>query len=110
MAESLVQYVESMPDGGYRIAGTRVSLDSIVHAYWDGQQPESIVANFPTLSLERVHGAIAYYLRNRDEVDRDMAKRSELWDEVRKNSELKLGPLFRRIRQSQMNPAQVGDT
>ena len=100
MAESIFEYVESMPDGGYRIAGTRVSLDSIVHAYWDGQQPESIVANFPTISLEQVHGAIAYYLRNRSAIDRDMAMRNESWDELRKNSELKLGPLFRRIRQS----------
>ncbi len=39
MAESLTEYVTPMPAGGWRIAGTRVSLDSIVHAYWEGRLP-----------------------------------------------------------------------
>ncbi|MCZ6635163.1 MAG: hypothetical protein O7G87_17325 [bacterium] len=34
-------YIE-FRDEGYWIAGTRVSLDSIVYAFLDGQTPESI--------------------------------------------------------------------
>ena len=56
-------------DGGYWIAGTRVSLDSAVYAFLDGHSPESISESFPTLTLEEVYGAIAYYLAHRAEID-----------------------------------------
>jgi uncharacterized protein (DUF433 family) len=57
------EYVEQR-DGGYWVAGTRVSLDSIVYAFWDGQTAESIAQSFPVLSLEQVYGVISYYLAN----------------------------------------------
>jgi uncharacterized protein (DUF433 family) len=53
----------------YRINGTRVSLDSVVYAFLNGQSPESIVDNFPSLTLEQVYGAIAYYLADQTEID-----------------------------------------
>ena len=63
------EYVEER-DGGYLVAGSRVSLDSVVYAFLDGLSPETIVAEcFPTLSLEQVYGAITYYLAHRAEVD-----------------------------------------
>ena len=63
------QYVEKR-DGGYWIAGTRVSLDSIVIAFLDGLSPETIVGEcFPVLTLERVYGALTYYLAHQTEID-----------------------------------------
>ena len=63
------QYVEQR-DQGYWISGSRVSLESIVFSFLDGLSPETIVVeSFPTLSLEQVYGAIAYYLRHRSEID-----------------------------------------
>jgi uncharacterized protein (DUF433 family) len=62
------QYVEKMDDM-YRLAGTRVSLDSIVHAFWHGQAAESIAQSFPVLTLEQVYGALTFYLANKSEVD-----------------------------------------
>ena len=61
-------YVEKV-GGAYRLADTRVSLDSIVHAYWQGQTAESIAQSFPVLRLEEVYGAITFYLAHREEVD-----------------------------------------
>ena len=61
-------YVEQR-DGGYRVAGSRVSLDSIVYAFLSGQTAESIAQSFPALTLEQVYGAIAFYLANRREID-----------------------------------------
>lgn len=66
-------YVESQ-DGGYRVTGTRVSLDSIVYAFLDGQTAEGIAQAFPVLALEQVYGAIAYYLAHREEIDRYLAE------------------------------------
>jgi uncharacterized protein (DUF433 family) len=51
-------------NGAPRIAGTRVSLASVVIHFQDGRTPEQIVDSFPTLTLAKVYGAIAYYLEN----------------------------------------------
>ena len=69
-------YVEKR-DGGYWVAGTRVSLDSVVFAFLDGLSPETIVTEcFPALTLEQVYGAITYYLSHRAELD-DYLKRAD---------------------------------
>lgn len=62
------EYV-SQQESAYRVCGTRISLDSIVYAFLEGQTPETIVQWFPVLSLEQVYGAITYYLAHRPEVD-----------------------------------------
>jgi len=62
------EYV-SKTNGGYRLTGTRVSLDSVVYAWHNGLSPESIVDDFPVLTLEQVHGALAFYLARQDEID-----------------------------------------
>src|ERR1022692_4435760 len=56
-------------EGGYYIAGGRVSLDSVVYAFLRGESPEGIVESFPALSLEEVFGAVAFYLANRETID-----------------------------------------
>ena len=56
------------PQGTWRIAGTRVSLDSVIHSFWEGATPEEICQDFPSLSLAQVYEAIAYYLKQRDRV------------------------------------------
>ncbi|MBW4471104.1 MAG: DUF433 domain-containing protein [Stenomitos rutilans HA7619-LM2] len=62
------QYIEQR-DQGYWVEGTRISLDSIVYAFLNGESPESIAQNFPLLSLEQVYGAITFYLANREIID-----------------------------------------
>jgi len=62
------EYV-SKANGAYRLTGTRVSLDSVVYAWHNGLSPESIVDDFPMLTLEQVHGALAFYLAHQDEID-----------------------------------------
>ena len=62
-------YVEER-NGGYYVRGSRVSLDSIVYSWQQGQGVEAIQASFPTLELVQIYGVIAYYLDHRAEVDR----------------------------------------
>jgi uncharacterized protein (DUF433 family) len=62
------EYIETR-NGGYYIAGTRISLDSVVCAFLDGASPESILQSFPLLTLEQIYGTITYYLANRSEID-----------------------------------------
>ncbi len=56
-------------ESGYYVAGTRVSLDSIVYAFLGGQTAEAIAQAFPVLTLEHVYGALTYYLAHRQDVD-----------------------------------------
>ena len=44
--------------GVYRITDTRISLDSIVCAWWAGQSAETLAQSFPVLTLEQIYGAI----------------------------------------------------
>jgi uncharacterized protein (DUF433 family) len=69
-------YIEQC-DGAYMVAGTRVSLDSIVYAFLSGQSAEAIAQAFPVLSLEQVYGAITYYLAHRDNIDHYLEGRRE---------------------------------
>jgi uncharacterized protein (DUF433 family) len=77
------QYVERMDDM-YRLAGTRVSLDSIVHAFWRGQTAESIAQSFPVLTLEQVYGALTFYLANKSEVDTYLEQAEAEFEAMRK--------------------------
>jgi uncharacterized protein (DUF433 family) len=86
------EYVDQVDDA-YRVAGTRVSLDSIVYCFWNGESPESIVQSFPVLTLEQVYGAIAYYLDHQDEID-DYIKQGEADYEAKREAARKADPMF----------------
>jgi len=64
----LKEYVTKV-DGAYRVADTRVSLDSIVYLFREGMSVESMVESYSALTLEQVHGALAFYLANQREID-----------------------------------------
>lgn len=63
------QYVEER-DGGYYVAGTRISLDSLVYSFKAGLSPEAIQEDFPLLKLSQIYGAIASYLDHEAEIDK----------------------------------------
>src|SRR5437016_10327364 len=69
-------YVMKVEDT-YRVAGTRISLDSLVYLYREGISPEGMVESYPTLTLEQVHGALAYYLANQKEIDHTWRGRTQ---------------------------------
>jgi uncharacterized protein (DUF433 family) len=80
------EYIEER-DGNYYLAGTRISLDSIVHAFHRGESPETISQNFELLRLEEVYGAIAYYLANQAEIDAYLVRQGEKWAEGKRKAE-----------------------
>src|SRR2546422_9467800 len=79
-------YIEERA-GNYYVTGTRISLDSIVHAFRRGESPETICQNFELLRLEEVYGAIAYYLANQADIDAYLIRQNEKWAEGRRDSE-----------------------
>ncbi|MGH9625871.1 MAG: DUF433 domain-containing protein [Bryobacteraceae bacterium] len=47
-------------NGGYYIAGTRISLDSVVYAFKRGSSPDAIQQSFRLLGLGQIYGAILF--------------------------------------------------
>ncbi len=78
-------------NGILRIAGTRVTLNTIVACYQQGDSPADIVEGFPSLSLADVYAVITYYLRHQVEVDRYIAQNEHLAEEVRRELEAQFG-------------------
>jgi uncharacterized protein (DUF433 family) len=70
-------------DGGLYVAGTRVSLDSIVQCFHEGMSAETILGEFETLTLAQVYGAIAYYLDNQAPVDAYLVRQKQRFEAAR---------------------------
>jgi len=110
MTQDAHEYVYRTPEGGWRVAGTRVSLDSVVHSFLDGASAEEIVSQYPTLSLEQVYGAIAFYLRRREEIDSYLSEQRARWEQLRRESASRSDPLLDRLRQAkagEMKPRKL---
>ena len=86
-AQDMHEYVTRNQHGTLRVANSRVSLASLVHAFWRGETPETIVQAFPSLSLEQIYGATTYYLAHKAEVDRELADLEVQWREGRTAAE-----------------------
>ena len=80
------EYIEQR-DGQYYVSGTRVSLDSLIHAFHRGESPETICQNFELMHLEEVYGAIAYYLANQASIDMYLVSQEKRWVEGKRTSD-----------------------
>ena len=101
MSQTIDSNYVSVVGDAYRIAGTRVSLDSVVFDYLSGLSPESIADNFDTLSLEQVYGAITFYLSRRIEVDRHLMQNRAKFDALRKQARETHPLLYRKLEEMQ---------
>jgi uncharacterized protein (DUF433 family) len=86
------------PDGLVRVAGTRITLDTVVAAFHDGATAEAIVEQYPSLLLGDVYAVIGYYLRRKADVDSYLAERESIADRVRQENERRFGPADVRAR------------
>jgi uncharacterized protein (DUF433 family) len=70
-------------DGVVRVAGTRVTLDTIVGAFDAGATAEEIVQQYSSVPLADVYSVITYYLRHKTEVCAYLQRREEHAETVR---------------------------
>ena len=69
----LIVSSQEIRGGRPRIAGTGVTVQSIVGWYKLGLTPEEICDNYGHLSLAQVHAALTYYHANRDQIESAIA-------------------------------------
>src|ERR1700679_2361209 len=88
------EYVEQR-QGGYYVAGTRISLDSIAQCFEEGLSPEAILGEFETLTLTQVFGAITFYLENQPAIDAYRLRQKQRFEAMRRDA----APLPENLRQ-----------
>jgi uncharacterized protein (DUF433 family) len=88
---SLVQtepvLLSSSSDGTLRIAGTRVTLDTVAEAFREGATAEEIAQQYPSLPLADVYSVLGYLLRHQEEVAAYLSQRAEQKRAVRAENE-----------------------
>jgi uncharacterized protein (DUF433 family) len=100
------EYVKIV-EGAYRVGDTRVSLDSLVYLFREGMSAESMVESYSALTLEQVHGALAFYLGNQKEIDAYLAdgqRAAELQHEQSRQRNAELIAKLRRARNASQIP------
>ena len=70
--------------GVWRVAGSRVSVDSVLYAFNSGASPEEIVWQYDTLDLKQVYALITYYLHNPERVDKYLAESEKETERIRR--------------------------
>ena len=99
------EYIEKR-ENGYWIQETRISLDSVIYAFLNGESPETIAQNFPLLSLEQVYGAIAFYLANQEMIDAYLAEGQIEFAQLQKSFKKNNSPLYRKLKLAQSQRKQ----
>ncbi len=74
-------------DGTIRIAGSRVSLDSVLHHFKLGSTAEEIAQKFPSLRLSDIYCVIAWYFRNRETAEAYLIQQEAESDEAQQKIE-----------------------
>jgi uncharacterized protein (DUF433 family) len=80
-----------------RVAGTGVTLDTLIGAFRRGATPEEIAQDFSAVPLADVYAVITYYLRHRSEVDEYLERRASAHAELRR--EIEGRPEYQEFRQ-----------
>lgn len=76
--------IKPTKEGLWRVAGTRVSVDSIVHAFSGGATPEQIVQDYEALTLAQVYGVVHYYLTHRTAVSAYLRRQARMDKKLRR--------------------------
>lgn len=96
---TLVVEAQSIPlkedkDGVIRVGGTRITLETVVHAFSEGHTAEEIVSHYPALKLADVYAVISYYLNNQEAVhgylQRQVEKAEEIWRQIESKPDYQL--------------------
>ena len=86
----MISCTPGIKSGTPHIAGTGVTVRTIVRWYRLGMSPEGIAAEYPHLSLAQVYAALAYYHANRAEMEAEMVTEEAESDRIEREHLLKV--------------------
>ena len=94
---NVAETIERVPihtdaEGAVRVAGTRVTLDTLVAAFDAGATAEEIAQQYSSVPLPDVYSVITYYLRHKAAVSAYLQRRQEQAGTVRAEVERRFPP------------------
>ncbi len=99
-----------------RVIGSRITLDTLVGFFKQGETVEDLARGFPTLSLEQIKAVIDWYLTHQKEADEYLeegeAEAEAFWKEYESKPENKAAreELLRRCEELRRQRAQLSET
>jgi uncharacterized protein (DUF433 family) len=85
-------------DDVIRVSNTRITLDTIVRAFMEGETAEEIAQQYPSLNLGDIYAVIGYYLGRKSEVEAYLQQRCQQIQRIKKGNEKRFDPQGIRIR------------
>ncbi|MGD1855842.1 MAG: DUF433 domain-containing protein [Leptolyngbyaceae cyanobacterium] len=103
----LTDYFDFLSPDDIRIKGHRIGIDTVLEAFLNGFSPESIAADYPELSLEKIYATITYYYHRQTEVERYL-QRLRQWREQRYQEALQNpSPMTERLQHLKVNRSSL---
>lgn len=87
LPETVALPIKMDKNGTIHVSGTRVTLDTLIACYQQGDTPEIIHDGFPTVPLTDIYAVIAYYLGHQEEVDNYLRQRDQAAAKTRQTIE-----------------------
>lgn len=79
-------------DGVIRVAGTRVTLDTIAEAFDEGATAEEIAQQYPSVALADIYTVVGYILRHRPDIADYLTQRAEDSATVQQRNQMRSAP------------------
>ena len=89
----LENYFDFIQEDVIRIKGNRIGIEIVLEDYLEGASPEEILLRYSTLTLEKIHATILYYLAKKDEVEAYLERVRQL-DEAAELEQLRNPPPY----------------
>ena len=78
---STSEYIETRNSGHY-VAGSRIGLDVVAHAFRRGRTAEDILRSFPSIgSLAKVYGVLTFILEHPQEIESYLQEENRFYEE-----------------------------
>ena len=92
-----VEQMEPVPlthdrDGAIRVAGTRVTLDTVAYAFEQGATAEEIAQQYPSLPLADIYSVLGYLLRHQGPIRDYLRERAARSSAIRQENERRFDP------------------
>ena len=82
--------------GRWRVGDSPVLLDLVIYSFLNGNTPETITDQYPSLALDAVYLALGYYLRHRAEIDTYLRAQEAEYEANRREDEVRNPPQLTR--------------
>jgi len=95
----LVEHADFLDPLDVRFEGHRIGIDDVLYYYLKGYSDEAILTRFPSLTSDQIEAAVAYYHRNKVEMDRYLRMHAEWVARRRATLDADPPPVVLRIRE-----------